>query len=169
MPKKLIFFICLLSISISKAQPNQWQFNQKTTKGLLITDSNYNLFNTSIQKSLIHRSTKKGISLGWQGGRNAPFNIVLHCPTDKDSLTSCREVAILITDAEYLTYTEREYGITLGWSKSPVYEWRITTEDKACNVLKTGQKYGLFNLKAQKYLVYQERADGFVALDWLEE
>lgn len=169
MPKNLIFFIILLSISISKAQPYQWVFNQNTTEDLLITHSNYNLFNTSIQKSLVHKSTKKGISLGWQGGKSAPLNIVLHYPMDKDTLTSCLEVAILITDAAYLTYTEREYGITLGWSKTPVYEWRITTENKVCIALKTGQKYGLFNLKVQKHLVYQERADGLVALDWLEE
>ena len=169
MPKNLVFFICLLSISISKAQPNQWQFNQKTTESTVKIGSNYNLFNTGLNKSLIYQKHKKGINLGWEGGRNAPLNIVLHYPTDKDTVRGCMEVAIFIEDGAYLVYQEREYGITLGWSKTPVYEWKITTEDKACNALKTSQKCSLFNLKAQKYLVYQERADGFVALDWLEE
>ena len=164
MPKNLVFFICLLSISISKAQPNQ-----KTTESTVKIGSNYNLFNTGLNKSLIYQKHKKGINLGWEGGRNAPLNIVLHYPTDKDTVRGCMEVAIFIEDGAYLVYQEREYGITLGWSKTPVYEWKITTEDKACNALKTSQKCSLFNLKAQKYLVYQERADGFVALDWLEE
>jgi hypothetical protein len=168
--KYLFFIIGLLHVSVSKAQQYQWLFNKNTIEDTLIIHSNYNLFNTSIQKNLIYKSTKKGINLGWQGGKSTPLNIVLVNPTGKDTLNSCGDVAILVMDAAaYLTYTEREYGITLGWSKTPVYEWRITTEDKACNTLKTRQKYGLFNLQAQKYLVYQEREDGFLALDWFEE
>lgn len=72
MPKNLIFFMGLLSMSIAKAQPYQWVFNQNITENTVIrVGSNYNLFNTGLSKQLIYQKHKKGINLGWEGDRHA--------------------------------------------------------------------------------------------------
>jgi hypothetical protein len=168
MLKFFILFIHLLLFSALKAQPYQWIFNEKTKDSALLVGVKYNLLNTSINKSLVYQKHKKGINLGFKGGKNSSLNIVLKHLSETDTVRSCHEVAIFVENGAYLTYTEREYGITMGWSKEPVYEWRITTEDKACKTLKTGQKYGFFNIRTHKYLVFQVRSEPVVALDWLE-
>ncbi len=169
MSKCFIFSVLLLSFSALKAQAHQWIFKEKTTDSAVLFGIKYSLLNTSINKNLVYQKHKKGINLGWTNRKNNVLNIILKHSNATDTVNICSEVAIFVEGGAYLTYTEREYGITIGWSKEPAYEWRIVAEDKTGETLKIGQKHGLFNTKTQKYLVFQVRSEPVVALDWLDE
>jgi hypothetical protein len=73
-------------------------------------------------------------------------------------------VAIHIAGDSWLRYSRRTWGVNLGWSNEPKYEWRITGGSYGAPV-NTGQKIGLFNTVENDHLVGSWRAYG-VNLAW---
>lgn len=80
--------------------------------------------------------------------------------------------ALFVQRGKYVIYQERTYGINLGWSDSPVYQWILRKEglphDQQGVAVQPGDVVGLFNERAGDYVVYGEREYG-INLRWLRD
>ncbi|MFC7543111.1 hypothetical protein ACFQU2_31675 [Siccirubricoccus deserti] len=58
-----------------------------------------------------------------------------------------------------MRHENRTVGVNLGWSKTPVYEWKILG-GTAGTPVQAGQNVALFNEKANECLIYFDRTAG---------
>ena len=127
------------------------------------------LFNTKINKKVAYKSQKHGINLSWSSPQKGGSNILLKVANNEGILATNEAIAIYVEGGSYLKYGEREYGITLVWSQTPVYEWIIRIDDKVILGIHSGKKYGLFNQAKGTFLVYGKRADNYGQLKWFDD
>ncbi|MCF4121998.1 hypothetical protein L1785_13520 [Antribacter sp. KLBMP9083] len=140
---------------------------------LLPGATDYDLLNEYTLQRLIYRRREYGINLDWaelDPGSPSPSFYVARGFAGAGPINYNEPVAIGIRDGGYLRYGSQEYGINLRWSGSPVYEWRLVSED--INLLGTpvrlGQPVGLRNDVVPDELFYDPRRYG-INLKWLQD
>ena len=67
----------------------------------------------------------------------------------------------------YIQYANREYGINLTWSNTPVYEWKFVNGSSS-GPIAANSVLGLYNLTANDFVIYAEREYG-INLRWLKD
>jgi len=75
--------------------------------------------------------------------------------------------ALFVKGHGYIKYQERDRGINLGWTNTPVYEWKFTGGVQGSPV-PVALPVALFNLTANDYVIYAERDNG-INLRWLKD
>jgi hypothetical protein len=76
-------------------------------------------------------------------------------------------VALKIAAHEYLRYEKRDWGINLGWSDAPVFEWQFRRPGHL-GPIDPRLPVGLWNSTADDFVVYAER-DWGINLRWLKD
>jgi hypothetical protein len=154
------------------AGTEQWQ----TTPNAPIYDGRpFLLWNVDAQEFVAYRKRKYGINLNWFGNKDRPkpnFSIERR-RASRRPLEYGEDFALREARGGYIRYKKREYGINLGWSKTPVYEWCFTggrgdigpvkLEDDPGYIFDT--LAGLYNTRAKDDVVYGKRKYG-INLVW---
>jgi hypothetical protein len=169
MKKSLIYqilFICLLNVTNANAQL-QWMF-KGSTSGNLLSGSGYDLINWKNNQSLYYKERKNGVNLGYRDPGVTPYAIIL-VKNGQGEITQCDNFAIFVVGGGYLKYKYRKKGISLVYTDEPSFQWAITTNNKSCNTGTTDVKYGLYNTAVNRHLIYYDRKESSIYLDWYFE
>jgi hypothetical protein len=124
---------------------------------------NYDLVNMKVAERLAYGERRWGINLVWDdpGGEG---NMRFQRPSGtKEPLKNDEAVAIHVRGGGFLKYESRTFGINLGWSQTPVFEWQIRG---ASGDVKIPQPVQLFNTRENDYMIYGERPLG-INLRWV--
>jgi hypothetical protein len=142
------------------ARFNDWRIYSNGPSGDRVTPgSGYWLLNRTVNRRIKYGSRTFGINLKWA----APGpNIHLKRKSGSGTLRYDEPVAIWVAGGGYLRYARRFYGINLGWSATPKYEWRFSNRT---GVVNTGESLSIYNRVADAVLVYGERSVG-INLIW---
>ena len=150
-----------------------WQVLQASeTSDLAVTPSRtYGLRNTTIDQFLGYGERTFGINLVWRGNTN-PKNIRLTRGVEHDNPSASdhraikyREpIAIKVRSGSYLRYGQRDFGINLKWSDTPIREWEIRGGDEG-EPVKNLSVVSLYNRTIGDEVVYCTRDFG-IDLKW---
>lgn len=121
----------------------------------------YSLYNNS--RRIGYEVRKYGINLGWDGDGGGYFEFRRQAPAGvrdhrKGPIAGDEKVALYSTQArQYVIYEDRGgFKAALGWSSTPDYEWQIHDQSASGERV----KFALFNLRINKYLIYEVRDQG---------
>lgn len=137
----------------------------------VIPDSNlfhYDLFNITDSQCLVYgERAGDNINLKW-GDPSKSDNILFHRQSaSKDPIKSGELIAISVRKGGFLVYEKGRWGINLGWSKTPKFEWKIEGP-KPNEVIVTGTAVGLYSTVENDYLMYESRDYG-INLKWFKD
>ncbi|TCZ61287.1 hypothetical protein [Roseicella aquatilis] len=129
-------------------------------------ERNYNLKGMKTGKFLQHEEQRFGINLGWTDDASAQTAakvsrwFLAREAADDAALRYAEPVALANGgDPSFIRYEDRTVGVNLGWSKTPVYEWKVLGGTPGAPV-RTGERVALFNMKADECLIYFDRNAG---------
>src|SRR5215208_4164426 len=130
----------------------------------------YDLFNETMLQRVVYGSREYGINLVWDDpDPTNPSIRFLPLSGATTPILYGERVAIHVRGGGFLRYGEREYGISLKWSESPVYEWRLRGDNPPESTpVDLTQPVGLFNTVSSDYLFYDPRRYG-INLKWLRD
>lgn len=130
----------------------------------------YDLFNEAVFQRLVYQPREYGINLGWDDPDPASPKVSFRARSGEGGAISYGErVAVRVQGGGYLRYSKRKYGISLAWSQTPVYEWRLRGDSPAGDApVVVGAPVGLFNTVADDYLFYDPRRYG-INLKWVRD
>lgn len=130
----------------------------------------YDLFNETVLQRLIYGSQQYGINLVWDDPDPATPSIsFVPLSGATTPILYGERVAIHVRGGGYLRYGERDNGINLNWSDTPVYEWRLRGDSPPSNApVDLTKAVGLFNIRHNDYLFYDPRRRG-INLKWLRD
>jgi hypothetical protein len=140
------------------AQTRDWESN-----GPVISGANISLKNLYYQKFIKYGEQQFGVNLRFihlDPGDNIQISVQGGGP----DIFYGDQVAIYIKGDSFLHYRNRSWGVNLGWSDTPVYQWRITGGISGIPV-RPNTPFGLFNERENDYLVGCWRPYG-VNLAW---
>jgi hypothetical protein len=136
----------------------------------LYPDGSFGLKNTSAGKMLVFQRRTKGIDLAWRTPDNfsGAINFVRRSKSES-AIKYGEPIAIHVYRGGYLRYRQGQYGIDLGWSRTPVYEWQFTG-GRPGKPVRTwigprNIRQGLYNKTRKAWLVYAAHNHG-VGLNW---
>ncbi len=165
----------LASAQSSAMRPDQWSILAAAD---VRPGTQFGLHNNYVEKSLRFQrrdtgfNRDKGINLGWDDS-NADRSIRFErAGTGNSPIGYGERIAVRIGNEGYLRYRERDHGINLVWSASPVYEWEITGGRPGEPVTYTpsipaprSSRVRLYNAAHGDYLLYGVRSEG-INLRW---
>lgn len=129
-------------------------------------ERNYNLKGMKTGKFLQHEKQRFGINLGWTDDASAQTAAKVSRwffarQGGDDSPLRYAEIVALANGGEpsFIRHEDRTVGVNLGWSKTPVFEWKVLGGTPGTPV-QTGQQVALFNMKANECLIYFDRNAG---------
>lgn len=132
------------------------------------TERNYNLKNKVTGDYLQHEKQTWGINLGWtDNGTNQTGAKVVQWffarQTPSDQPLRYGEIVALGNGGmpSFIHHEHRTIGINLGWSKKPVFEWKILG-GKIGEPINTGDSVAFYNTKTNggECLIYFDRDAG---------
>ena len=155
------------------ADLKQWVIGGGRAGGVLLKrkfdgspERNYNLRGLKINRYLQHEEQRFGINLGWtddaspQTAAKVARWFFAREANDDGVLRYAETIALANGgDPSFVRYENRTVGVNLGWSKTPVYEWKVLGGAPGTPV-QTGQQVALFNVKADECLIYFDRTAG---------
>ena len=114
----------------------------------------YKLWNLENQNMLIHKGQRWGIDLDFvPDPKNGYEGIKFERQTGTGPLKFGERFAIYVVGGGYLRYEDHSTVANLGYSPTPVYEWKVTGAPSGTSV-KTGLAMGLYNTRAAGYLYH---------------
>jgi hypothetical protein len=132
-------------------------------------ERNFSLKNDDAKKYLQYESQTFGINLGWTDNAEPATaekvaKFFLNRPgTDSSPVMYGELVAIAWGGAKppYIRYEHRTIGVNLGWSESPVFEWKILG-GKIGTPVRTREVFALYNIKSEggEFLINFDRSLG---------
>jgi hypothetical protein len=129
-------------------------------------ERNFNLRGLKINKYLQHEEQRFGINIGWTDDASAQTAAKVtrwffaHESGDESALRYGETISLGNGgDPSFVRYEDRTVGVNLGWSKTPVYEWKVLGA-AAGTPVQIGQHVALFNEKANECLIYFDRTAG---------
>lgn len=128
----------------------------------------YDLFNLTDHECLVY-GHRPGNNINLRWGDPGQSDNVRFVREDGGSgpLTYGAKVGIHIRGGDWLRYQSGRWGINLGWSGSPVFEW-VFEGGAAGAAVQTGTPLALYNTVEQDYLFYEPR-DWGINLKWLKD
>jgi hypothetical protein len=138
----------------------------------------FSLWNVSAGKYVNYGKRTWGINLVWQAKNEPPLNFTIaRSSGSNEPLRYGELIALRERKGGYLKYKQREYGITLGWSSSAVFEWEVQggPPGDVVNPRKLGDYpsyisdtlFALYNRSSRSFIVYGERTFG-INLTWMK-
>jgi hypothetical protein len=152
----------------------QWALGGPTKTGPILTksrfegpsDRSYNLKNRRLRKFLQHEHQQVGINLGWtddaepETAKKVARWFFTRSGTDDEPVKYGETIAIGNgKQPSFIRYAERDVGINLDWSNSPVYEWKLLG-GKIGQPVKAGERLVIYNENNGECLVYFDRTAG---------
>jgi hypothetical protein len=152
----------------------QWILAGPTKTGPVMTkphfegpsDRNYNLKNKRVRKFLQHEHQDVGINLGWTDdaepatAKKVARWFFARDGRDDRPVTYGETIALgLGQKPSFIRYAERDVGINLDWSDSPVFEWKLLG-GKIGETVRAGQWLAIYNEKCDECLVQFDRTAG---------
>ncbi len=130
----------------------------------------YDFFNLSKTKCLKYGRREYGINLVWDDPAPPEANIQFQRESGSNAPLRYEELfAIKVRNGGFLHYEEREYGINLKWSNTPIFEWQFKGDGSGSgDIVQIGSMVGLFNIVSNDYLFYDPRRYG-IDLKWLRD
>ncbi|HWN10778.1 MAG TPA: hypothetical protein VNO50_16175 [Pyrinomonadaceae bacterium] len=128
----------------------------------------YDLFNVTTSDCLVygHRSGNN-INLKW-GDPGKSDNIRFQRKSGStDPIKFEEPLAIHVRKGNFLVYERGRWGINLGWSDTPKFEWKILG-GKAGDIVPAGKVVGLYSLVEKDSLMYESR-DWGINLKWFKD
>jgi len=163
------------ALTVGEAEAREWELRSATTTpatGSAQSYGQYDLYNGTLKQFVKYGERDTGINLVWS--ENAPgANAISIERVDGATgpLHYGEAVAIKFLANGYVKYGERDNGINLRWSNTPVYEWQIRRgpADSLFNPepveVPTGSTIQLFNITRGESVVYCHRHCG-INLTW---
>lgn len=128
----------------------------------------YDLFNVTDSECLVygHRDGNN-INLKW-GDPAKSDNIRFQRGSDSKGPIKFEElIAINVREGGFLVYESGRWGINLGWSKTPKFEWKILG-GKPDEAVQAGKAVGLYSMVEKDSLMYESR-DWGINLKWFKD
>ena len=127
------------------------------------------LLNNHIEKYVQYGRREYGIDIVWAGPVPKPVKGVrlIRATGTLDPVSYGEPMALYVEGGKYLKYAEREYGINLVWSDTPVFEWKLDG-GVAGRPVNSRRQVGLVNTKIGEHVVYCEREYG-INLKWAKD
>ena len=143
--------------------------NPDQTNCTLNAGSPISLWNKHLGRYLQYGSRDYGINLVWAPRGPSPVKAVrlIRAKGTLDPISYGEPLALYVEGGKYLKYAEREYGINLVWSDTPVFEWKISG-GAAETLVNSRRAVGLMNTKIGQHVVYCEREYG-INLRWAKD
>lgn len=128
----------------------------------------YDLFNITDSECLVYgERSGDNINLRW-GDPSKSDNIRFQRESGSTDPIKFEElIAINIKKGGFLVYQKGRWGINLGWSKKPKFEWKILGGN-AGNVVTAGRAVGLYNSVEKDSIMYESR-DWGINLKWFKD
>jgi hypothetical protein len=132
------------------------------------TAFSYDLFNISDSECLVYgERSGNNINLRW-GDPGKSDNIRFQRQSGStDPIKFEEPIAISVRRGEFLVYESGRWGINLGWSKTPRFEWKILG-GKPGEVVTVGKAVGLYSTVEKDSLMYESR-DWGINLKWFKD
>jgi hypothetical protein len=152
----------------------QWKFNQPKKADRLLqkpafqgaTARNYWLKNGKARKFLQHEEQTVGINLGWTddaepatGKKVARWFFTRSAGGDRPIRYGDKVALGNGQTPSYIRYAERDVGINLDWSKTPVFEWQLLGGELGKQV-DPDDYLAIYNMKAAECLLFFDRTAG---------
>ena len=143
--------------------------NSDQTTCTLNAGSPISLWNKHVERYLQYGSREYGINLVWAPRGPGPVKAVrlIRAKGTLDPIAYGEPLALYVEGGKFLKYAEREYGINLVWSDTPVFEWKIDGGMPA-RLVNSRRDIGLVNTKIGQHVVYCEREYG-INLRWAKD
>lgn len=128
----------------------------------------YDLFNVTTSECLVYGSRPgNNINLRW-GDPGKSDNVRFQRKSGSaDPIKFEEPFAIHVRQGDFLVYERGRWGINLGWSKTPKFEWKILG-GKAGDIVSAGKLVGLYSLVEKDSLMYESR-DWGINLKWFKD
>lgn len=128
----------------------------------------YDLFNITDSECLVYGERPgNNINLRW-GDPGKSDNVRFQRQSgSKDPLKFEELIAIKIRGGNFLVYQSGRWGINLGWSSTPKFEWKFLGGN-AGDVIETGKAVGLYSMVEKDSLMYEARDTG-INLKWFRD
>lgn len=128
----------------------------------------YDLFNLTDNECLVYGERYgDNINLRW-GDPARSNNIRFQRQSGSNDPIKFEElIAFNVRGGSFVVYEHGRWGINLGWSKTPKFEWKIVGGN-AGDVVGTGQPVGLFSIVENDLLMYESR-DWGINLKWFKD
>ena len=132
------------------------------------TAYSYDLFNITDSECLVYGYRRgNNINLTW-GDPNKSDNIRFQRkPGAKGPIKFEELVAINVRKGGFLVYERGRWGINLGWSETPKFEWKLLG-GKAGDAVPVGKGIGLYNMVEKDSLMYEPR-DWGINCKWFKD
>jgi len=132
------------------------------------TAFSYDLFNITDSECLVYGERfGDNINLRW-GDPGKSDNIRFQRQSGStDPLKFEEPIAINVRQGEFLVYQSGRWGINLGWSKTPKFEWKLLG-GKPGEVVTVGKAVGLFSTVEKDSIMYEPR-DWGINLKWFKD
>jgi hypothetical protein len=152
----------------------QWKFSSPAKPSHLLPKSsfegpagrNYNLKNKKVRKFLQGEKQAVGINLGWTDdaepatATNAARWFFARKGGGDGPLTYGETVAIGSgKKPSFIRHEERSIGINLGWSDTPVFEWKLAG-GPAGDKIDPNVYLAIYNENASEFLIFFDRTAG---------
>ncbi|MFL6211201.1 MAG: hypothetical protein ACJ74W_20295 [Pyrinomonadaceae bacterium] len=128
----------------------------------------YDLFNVTDSECLVYgERSGDNINLRW-GDPGKSDNVRFQRASGSTDPIKFEElIAINIRKGGFLVYQRGRWGINLGWSETPKFEWKILG-GKAGEVVVAGKPVGLYSTVEKDSLMYESR-DWGINLKWFKD
>lgn len=143
--------------------------NDPSVKTVVPDNANYvyDLLNLTCSECIQYGQRTWGINLVWGDPAKKDNIRFQRQPGSKEPLKFEEPVAIYVRGGGFLIYKERKFGINLGWSYTPKFEWKILGGTAGTDVPATKQ-IGVFNTVANDSVMYEPRDFG-INLKWFKD
>src|SRR5215212_8745244 len=132
------------------------------------TTYRYDFFNVTDSECLVYGERfGNNINLKW-GDPGKSDNIRFQRASGStDPIKFEEPFAIHVRKGQFLVYEKGRWGINLGWSEKPKFEWKILG-GKAGEIVSVGKVVGLYSLVEKDSIMYEPR-DWGINLKWFKD
>lgn len=132
------------------------------------TNHAYDLFSITKSECLIHgRRHGTNISLQWGDPARSHHIRFQRASGSEEPIEFEEPIAINVRHGGFLVHKMGRWGINLGWSRTPSFEWRVLGGRPGAPV-EVGKAIGLFSIVEHDSLVYDARDSG-IDLNWFKD
>ena len=162
--------MALAAAAVMTASPAQAQNLQDWQamggNGAIQSGAMFTLRNVTDKEALKYGSRTWGINLVWDKNMNLN-NVKFEKQAGSGDVKYTEPIAINVKGGGYLKYEKRSVGINLGWSSTPVYEWKVAGGAENAPV-RFGEMFALYNERGADAVIYGNRPAG-INLIWLKD
>jgi hypothetical protein len=143
----------------------QWSVNRGKAENEIRSGHPYGLRNTDNNRYVIYGEREYGINLVWRSEFWRAMWFQRQDPASGPIRYGDRCAIAFAYGGAYVRYGNRRWGINLVWSATPAFEWHLTGGNTGSRIRYQGNKFGIFNEKANDHLVHCVRTWG-INLSW---